>query len=323
MFDLRLRQAALTTAAALLITPAFADLAPYSQDFEALDQENPDALAADNWLVFANVFAPDGTSFLYNYGAFVAPNGSGGFSNVASEQGGPDQGEQQLVTFSDYNNADHGVGNRIETSVFQEQTIAAVDIGATYDFSFDAKMGDLAGASTAFAFVKTLDPNSGFATTNLFTIDTTALPATWDTYVLSITIDPTLVGQLLQIGFTTTASNFEASGVFYDNLDFARNTTGGTDSDGDGVTDDIDNCTDVPNPNQRDTNGDGFGNFCDADLNNDGIINAIDLGLFRIAFFSTGAGLDADFNGDETVNAIDLGRLRVSFFMAPGPAAPQ
>ena len=91
-----------------------------------------------------------------------------------------------------------------------------------------------------------------------------------------------------------------------------------TDSDGDGVGDDVDNCTLVPNSDQRDTNGDGFGNICDADLNNDGVINAVDLGLLRLVFFSDDD--DADFNGDGLVNVIDLGVLRVSFFTLPGPS---
>ncbi|MEO1574667.1 MAG: thrombospondin type 3 repeat-containing protein, partial [Pseudomonadota bacterium] len=53
------------------------------------------------------------------------------------------------------------------------------------------------------------------------------------------------------------------------------------DTDGDGVTDDLDNCTLAPNAAQRDSNGDGFGNVCDADLDNDCIVNAVDLGLLR------------------------------------------
>jgi hypothetical protein len=90
------------------------------------------------------------------------------------------------------------------------------------------------------------------------------------------------------------------------------------DSDGDGVVDTLDNCTQVANADQRDTNGDGFGNRCDADLNNDGIINSTDLGLLRLVFFSTDP--DADFNGDGVVNATDLGQMRASFFQAPGPS---
>ncbi len=90
------------------------------------------------------------------------------------------------------------------------------------------------------------------------------------------------------------------------------------DSDGDGIGDDVDNCTLVPNADQRDTNGDGFGNICDADLSNDGVINAVDLGLLRLVFFTNDA--DADFDGDGVVNVVDLGVLRVSFFSAPGPS---
>ncbi|MFK7886542.1 MAG: proprotein convertase P-domain-containing protein [Gammaproteobacteria bacterium] len=96
-------------------------------------------------------------------------------------------------------------------------------------------------------------------------------------------------------------------------------TSGGSpDSDGDGVTDDVDNCTMVANADQRDTNGDGFGNACDADLNNDCIVNVVDLGLLRSVFFT--ADDDADLNGDGIVNVVDLGLLRLGFFNPPGPA---
>jgi len=91
------------------------------------------------------------------------------------------------------------------------------------------------------------------------------------------------------------------------------------DIDGDGVLLDVDNCLTVSNPDQRDTDGDGFGNYCDADLNNDNIVNAIDLGMFRSRYFST--DVDADFNGDEIVNALDLGMFRQMYFKQPGPSA--
>jgi len=110
--------------------------------------------------------------------------------------------------------------------------------------------------------------------------------------------------------------------VVYDSLDAANtmfaSSSAVTDSDGDGVPDDSDNCTLISNPLQIDSNGDGYGNFCDADLNNDGIVNTIDLGLFKAVFFSADA--DADFNGDMTVNAVDLGLLRIGFFLPPGPS---
>ena len=96
--------------------------------------------------------------------------------------------------------------------------------------------------------------------------------------------------------------------------------TGVKDSDSDSVGDDVDNCTDVANPAQRDTDGDGFGNRCDADFNNDGIVNAIDLGLFRLGF--GGADPNLDFDGDGMINAVDLGILRTLFHAPPGPSAP-
>ena len=91
------------------------------------------------------------------------------------------------------------------------------------------------------------------------------------------------------------------------------------DSDGDGIADNVDNCIFVPNPDQRDTNGNGVGNACDGDLNNDGVVNALDLGLFKKAFGNS-TNPDADFNGDGRVNALDLGRFKQMFSKPPGPS---
>jgi hypothetical protein len=198
----------------------WAAVTPYSQDFEGLVQTDPTALGNDGWLVFGNVFESDGTTYIYGYGPNPAPNGGPpyAFCTIASGEGGPGQGAQQLSVFSDYNNTDHGLGRIIESNVFQEQTIEAGDVGAVVAFSFDAKMGDLAAASTALAFIKTLDPAAGFATTNFITVDMTNIPATWDTYSIQLPIDAGLVGQILQFGFSNRASNYEPSGVFYDNI---------------------------------------------------------------------------------------------------------
>ena len=99
---------------------------------------------------------------------------------------------------------------------------------------------------------------------------------------------------------------------------------GSADSDGDGVIDVCDNCIDVVNngqdgnPAQCDTDEDGFGNHCDADLNNNGVVNVIDLGRMKQVFFSNDA--DADLNCNGTVNTIDLGLMKARFFQAPGPS---
>jgi hypothetical protein len=94
------------------------------------------------------------------------------------------------------------------------------------------------------------------------------------------------------------------------------------DTDGDGVPDlggvqGFDNCTIVPNGpalgddlDQRDTNDDGFGNICDADLNNDGFVNAYDLYFeFRPAFPST----DVDANYKSCVRLETNARPRTPY----------
>ncbi|MGQ9851458.1 MAG: thrombospondin type 3 repeat-containing protein [Aggregatilineaceae bacterium] len=50
----------------------------------------------------------------------------------------------------------------------------------------------------------------------------------------------------------------------------------GTDSDGDGVPDDVDNCPAVYNPEQTDSDSDGFGDACDGDDDEDGVLDAED-----------------------------------------------
>ena len=100
-----------------------------------------------------------------------------------------------------------------------------------------------------------------------------------------------------------------------------------TDTDGDGIADALDNCILAPNGplipdaggnSQRDTDGDNYGNVCDPDLDNDLIVNAADLALFKLLFFSSDP--NADFDGSGTVNAADLAILKTMFFGPPGPS---
>ncbi len=97
---------------------------------------------------------------------------------------------------------------------------------------------------------------------------------------------------------------------------FAQDTW---DSDGDGLDDNSDNCTLTFNPDQHDTDGDFFGNLCDADFNNDLIINALDLSILRDNYFS--AAPLTDLNVDNVTNVVDLGWLKTMYLEDPGPTA--
>jgi hypothetical protein len=60
-------------------------------------------------------------------------------------------------------------------------------------------------------------------------------------------------------------------GTFYS--DVSEFTTLDFDTDGDGITDSKDNCPQISNPNQEDSNGDGIGDYCDID----NLVDASDL----------------------------------------------
>jgi hypothetical protein len=101
--------------------------------------------------------------------------------------------------------------------------------------------------------------------------------------------------------------------------DFRTVTSAAPDSDGDGIADTLDNCILVSNANQRDTNGDGYGNICDPDFNNNGIVDSQDGALLRNAFGSP-AFPDRDLNGNGLVDSNDGARLRARFGQPPGPS---
>ncbi|MEQ1801966.1 MAG: dockerin type I domain-containing protein [Gammaproteobacteria bacterium] len=96
------------------------------------------------------------------------------------------------------------------------------------------------------------------------------------------------------------------------------------DSDADGLPDPLDNCTLSPNASQLDADGDGYGNICDADLNNSGQVTAADFAILR-SVIGQGAGANAtaakaDLNGSGGVTAADYAILRARIGTAPGPS---
>lgn len=90
------------------------------------------------------------------------------------------------------------------------------------------------------------------------------------------------------------------------------------DADDDMVQNGSDRCLGTTDPDQRDTDGDGVGNRCDPDLDQDGLVSFADLAILNGRLGSSDE--DADFDGNGVVDAGDTAILSSFFFGAPGPS---
>lgn len=100
-------------------------------------------------------------------------------------------------------------------------------------------------------------------------------------------------------------------------------TLGVPDADSDGLIDELDNCKLVPNPNQCDSDGDGYGNRCDGDLSNNMFTNAQDTAMFRAELGKPSLAPtynQADLNCNGFVNAQDTALFRTLLGSPPGPS---
>lgn len=96
------------------------------------------------------------------------------------------------------------------------------------------------------------------------------------------------------------------------------------DSDADGVVDCIDNCTQVANADQRDTDSDGYGNRCDADFDNNNVVGFSDYKLLAALWGMTsgdpGYDPDVDLDGNGRIGISDFINLFTHWGRPPGPS---
>ncbi len=92
------------------------------------------------------------------------------------------------------------------------------------------------------------------------------------------------------------------------------------DLDDDSVLDPDDNCLLVANPEQCDTNGDGFGNLCDFDVDGDGVVSLRDVSMEHDAAVATSAAPNLDFDCDGGVSLNDVSLVADAVGLAPGPS---
>ena len=290
------------------------DLAPYSQDFDSIatgDDSNPDLGStlydADPWRVFGNAFDSSG-NFLFGYGPFFAPNipeGDGSaFSNVAT--GEPTtSGDNYLNVFNDYNNALHsdGSGSTVSSLIFQERNVLPENVGEIWSFEFDYRSGlvpfgiadGVADGSTAGAFVTVLQSSDGsFLTIDRFAFDTTGATTDFQRGSIEIEIIEAHVGERLQFGFECAASNFGATGVFYDTISFAIATDSVLgDFNGDSVVD----CDDLDSYIGN-IDVDATGGLEQLDLDGDTMVTEADANQHITTLVETSNGQVGTFPGD-------------------------
>lgn len=91
------------------------------------------------------------------------------------------------------------------------------------------------------------------------------------------------------------------------------------DTDSDTVVSMCDNCTLASNTAQTDTDGDGYGNACDGDFNNNGVVDFQDAIVFRTMVGTNNP--NGDFNGNGVVDFQDVTAFRAMVGQPPGPSA--
>lgn len=92
------------------------------------------------------------------------------------------------------------------------------------------------------------------------------------------------------------------------------------DTDGDGVADNLDNCKRVANANQRDTDGDGYGNICDADFNQNKVVDPTDLSKLKALLGKVSPNGHEELNGNGIVDPTDLSIAKGYLGKMPGPS---
>jgi hypothetical protein len=96
------------------------------------------------------------------------------------------------------------------------------------------------------------------------------------------------------------------------------------DFDLDTIADGDDNCSEVANAAQDDTDGDDCGNLCDADYSQDGVIGFADFGQFSVSFNLAGHPLQQHsepVDAGRVVGFADFGYF-ASVFNVPNSVGP-
>ena len=95
----------------------------------------------------------------------------------------------------------------------------------------------------------------------------------------------------------------------------------GTDTDADGLANTVDNCPTVANPDQLNTDGDTLGDACDADDDNDGFSDVVEMSAGTSPLLDCGVDAwPADISNDGFSDTADISALTAVFGQSVPPA---
>ena len=205
------------------------------------------AIAITSAMAFSSASNAAITSFTDDFQAVVPPAGFTGWSVFSDNAGlggyfipeagsvGPQitaladdgNGNQYMNFYANYDNGTvhAGAPGPENISVFREFVFDASDTvsGSTWDFAFDFSQNaadPLNGATQVGAFIRVFDPV--FNLLAEATLDTSTAGFTFESGLLSVTLDPLWANGKVQVGFNNSVDNYDASGMFYDNTCFSN-----------------------------------------------------------------------------------------------------
>ena len=254
--------------------------------------------------------------------------------------------------------AGSGLADKDITGKDQATANFTTDIDGTYDLSLTVDDGELTSQDMVqiIAGTSNVEPNADAGTDITVALGDSAVcdgsssndpddwpqPLTYDWSFVAVPGGSGMTNSNITDANTTTPSfTPDITGTYV--LELMVNDSQATDfdnvaviaipdMDGDGIPDDEDNCREVSNPDQRDTNSaeddnlsvageQHYGNICDPDFDNDGIVSIFDFNEWRKYAGQTVPDCpeDVDLNGDGFCWIQDFNIWRMYYGSPPGP----
>lgn len=296
-------------------------------------EAQPTTVAAMNAMGFVDAYVQDDTVVdFFMLELELLMDGTEDFCALPTEPTDPAAAVVACCTGPGTKDFDDPAFDRVVMHTFDISAFQPDIIGAELNFRAKPETGGSSNDGLTLRFETAIDAGAAF-TNQGQTLQAISGATAWtDTFVANcndlytVTANPTT---LAQMNDQNTVGNVAGEIDIYvqddTTIDFFELELTLSDVDGDGIQDSIDNCTEIANapPFDCDTDGDGFGNCCDGDCNNDGFVDAQDFTDCWLPDFLTGvdSGVGSDMNCDGVVDALDFVNHFLPQFQrgAPGP----